>query len=100
VIFTGSDDAHGREAAAQTSEAGFDSMVAVNFRGPFSSPQRSRRWPESIGEMLGTLAAASPLGRANKPDEVAHVIVYLAGEQARPITGTVLAVGAGSVSAL
>jgi len=43
-----------------------------------------------MGEMLDTLAAASPLGRANEPGEVAHVIGYLAGEQARPITGTVL----------
>lgn len=39
-----------------------------------------------------------PLGRANEPDAVAHVIAYLTGEQARPITGTVLAVDAGRVS--
>ncbi|SDN93332.1 SDR family oxidoreductase [Actinacidiphila guanduensis] len=50
--------------------------------------------------MLDTLAAAGPLGRANEPDEVADVIACLAGEQARPITGTVLAVDAGRVYAL
>ncbi len=55
---------------------------------------------KSMGEMLDTFAAASPLGRAEEPDEVAHVIAYLAGEQVRPITGTVLAVDAGCVSAL
>ncbi|MDX6432257.1 MAG: hypothetical protein QOE54_4623 [Streptosporangiaceae bacterium] len=150
--------------SAQTTEAGFDAMVAVNFRGPFFltaalAPKMAARghgaivnvstmvaargaagmaaygaskaalealtrsWAteydpagvrvnavalgpsrtevtKSMGEMLDTLAAASPLGRANEPDEVAHAIAYLAGEQARPITGTVLAVDAGRVSAL
>ena len=55
---------------------------------------------KSMGDMLDTLAAASPLGRANEPNEVAQVIAYLAGEQARPITGTVLAVDAGRISTL
>jgi NAD(P)-dependent dehydrogenase (short-subunit alcohol dehydrogenase family) len=150
--------------SAQTTEAGFEAMVAVNFRGPFFltaalAPKMATRghgaivnvstmvaargaagmaaygaskaalealtrsWAaeygpagvrvnavalgpsrtevtKSMGEMLDTLAAASPLGRANEPDEVAHVIAYLAGERARPITGTVLAVDAGRVSAL
>ncbi|MCW2885462.1 MAG: family NAD(P)-dependent oxidoreductase [Streptosporangiaceae bacterium] len=150
--------------SAQTTEAGFDAMVAVNFRGPFFltaalAPKMAARghgaivnvstmvaargaagmaaygaskaalealtrsWAteydpagvrvnavalgpsrtevtKSMGEMLDTLAAASPLGRANEPDEVAHAIAYLAGEQARPITGTVLAVDAGRVFAL
>lgn len=148
----------------QTTEAGFEAMVAVNFRGPFFltaalAPKMAARghgaivnvstmvaargaagmavygaskaalealtrsWAaefgpagvrvnavalgpsrteitESMGDMLDTLAAASPLGRANEPDEVARVIAYLAGEGARPITGTVLAVDAGRVATL
>jgi NAD(P)-dependent dehydrogenase (short-subunit alcohol dehydrogenase family) len=148
----------------QTTEAGFEAMVAVNFRGPFFltaalAPKMAARghgaivnvstmvavrgaagmaaygaskaalealtrsWAaefgpagvrvnavalgpsrteitKSMGDMLDTLAAASPLGRANEPDEVARVIAYLAGEQARPITGTVLAVDAGRISTL
>jgi len=148
----------------QTTEAGFDAMVAVNFRAPFFltaalAPKMAARghgaivnvstmvaargaagmavygaskaalealtrsWAaefgpagvrvnavalgpsrtevtKSMGDMLDTLAAASPLGRANEPDEVAHVIAYLAGEGARPITGTVLAVDAGRISTL
>jgi NAD(P)-dependent dehydrogenase (short-subunit alcohol dehydrogenase family) len=55
---------------------------------------------QSMGDLLDTLAAASPLGRANEPDEVARVIAYLAGEDARPITGAVLAVDAGRVATL
>jgi NAD(P)-dependent dehydrogenase (short-subunit alcohol dehydrogenase family) len=150
--------------STQTTEAGFDTMVAVNFRAPFFltaalAPRMAARghgaivnvstmvaargaagmaaygaskaalealtrsWAaefgpagvrvnavalgpsrteitKSMGDMIDTLAAASPLGRANEPDEVAHVIAYLAGEQARPITGTVLAVDAGRISTL
>lgn len=51
----------------------------------------------STGDML---AAASPLGHQNEPDEVARVIAYLAGPDARPVTGTVLAVDAGRVATL
>jgi NAD(P)-dependent dehydrogenase (short-subunit alcohol dehydrogenase family) len=150
--------------SAQTTEAGFDAMVAVNFRGPFFltaalAPKMAARghgaivnvstmvaargaagmaaygaskaalealtrsWAteydpagvrvnavalgpsrtevtKSMGEMLDTLAAASPLGRANEPDEVAHAIAYLAGDRPGLLTGTVLAVDAGRVFAL
>jgi len=53
-----------------------------------------------MGDMVDILAAASPLGRANEPDEVARVIACLAGEDTRPITGTVLAVDAGRSATL
>jgi meso-butanediol dehydrogenase/(S,S)-butanediol dehydrogenase/diacetyl reductase len=53
-----------------------------------------------MGDLLDTLAAASPLGRASEPDEVARVIAYLADEDARQITGAVLAVDAGRGAAL
>jgi NAD(P)-dependent dehydrogenase (short-subunit alcohol dehydrogenase family) len=137
---------------AQTTEAGFEAMVAVNFRAPFFltaalAPQMAARgrgaivnvstvvaargaagmaaygatkaamealtrsWAAEFGPAgvrvnavaLGpsrTEAAASPLGRPNEPDEVARVIAYLAGEDARPVTGTVLAVDAGRAAAL
>ncbi|MFJ8827012.1 SDR family NAD(P)-dependent oxidoreductase [Streptomyces sp. NPDC102467] len=151
-------------ATAETSEEGFDAMVAVNFRAPFFltaalAPRMAERGRGSIvnvstmvaargaagmaaygaskaalealtrswaaefgpagvrvnavalgpsrtevtagmGDMLDTLAAASPLGRPNEPEEVARVIAYLAGDDARPVTGTVLAVDAGRVATL
>ena len=143
---------------AETTEAGFNAMAAVNFRAPFfltaalatqmaargrgaivnvstmvavrgaagmaaygatkaALEALTRSWAaefgpagvqvnavalgpsstevtKSMGDMLDTFAAASPLGRPNEPDEVARVIAYLAGEEARPVTGTVLAVDA------
>ncbi len=151
-------------STADTTETGFDAMVAVNFRAPFfltaalapgmAARRRgavvsvstmvaargaagmaaygaskaalealTRSWAAefgpagvrfnaialgptrteitaSMGDMLDTLASASPLGRANEPDEVAAVIAYLAGDDARPVTGTVLAVDAGRIGTL
>lgn len=55
---------------------------------------------KSMGDLLDTLAAASPLGRANEPDEVAAVIAFLASDEARPITGVVLPVDAGRTATL
>ena len=53
-----------------------------------------------MGDLLDSLAAASPLGRANEPEEVAELVTYLAGDGARPLTGVVLAVDAGRTAAL
>lgn len=93
VIITGRDESPGRETAAQT-KGRFN-------RADLASPGDVQRLAAEAGEVdVLVLAAASPLGRADEPDEAARGIVYLAGERARPITGTVLAVDAGRVSAL
>jgi NAD(P)-dependent dehydrogenase (short-subunit alcohol dehydrogenase family) len=149
---------------AQTTEAAFDTMVSVNFRGPFfltaalaprmaargrgsivnvstmvasrgaagmaaygatkaALESLTRSWAAefgpagvrvnavalgpsrteitaSMGDMLDTLAAASPLGRPNEPEEVARLIAHLAGDDANPLTGTVLAVDGGRTATL
>lgn len=41
------------------------------------------------------LAAAHPVGRIGKPEEVAQAILYLAGDGARFVTGTILTVDGG-----
>jgi 3-oxoacyl-[acyl-carrier protein] reductase len=45
-------------------------------------------------------AALTPLGRVGQPDDVADVIVFLASEQARWLTGQLLYVGGGHVMPL
>jgi NAD(P)-dependent dehydrogenase (short-subunit alcohol dehydrogenase family) len=149
---------------AQTTDAGFDAMIAVNLRAPFFltaalAPEMAARgrgaivnvstmvaargaagmaaygaskaalesltrsWAaefgpsgvrvnaialgptrtensENMGDLLDTLAAASPLGRPNTMAEVASVIAFLAGEGARPLTGVLVPVDAGRVAAL
>ena len=46
-------------------------------------------------ELESTLAAATPLGRVGEPADVADVIVFLASEQARWLTGQLIYVGGG-----
>jgi 3-oxoacyl-[acyl-carrier protein] reductase len=46
-------------------------------------------------ELAGEIEAGTPLGRVGEPDEVADVILFLASEQARWITGQLLYVGGG-----
>jgi 3-oxoacyl-[acyl-carrier protein] reductase len=45
--------------------------------------------------MEKTIAAKTPLGRVGQPDDVADVIVFLASEQARWLTGQLIYVGGG-----
>jgi 3-oxoacyl-[acyl-carrier protein] reductase len=46
-------------------------------------------------ELARQVADASPLGRVGQPDDVADVVVFLASEQARWLTGQLLYVGGG-----
>ncbi len=46
-------------------------------------------------EMEQEIAFAIPLGRVGQPEDVADVIVFLASEQARWLTGQMLYVGGG-----
>jgi 3-oxoacyl-[acyl-carrier protein] reductase len=51
-------------------------------------------------ELARQVADASPLGRVGQPDDVADVVVFLASEQARWLTGQLLYVGGGHVMPL
>jgi 3-oxoacyl-[acyl-carrier protein] reductase len=46
-------------------------------------------------EQEASIAAATPLGRVGRPEDVADMIVFLASEQARWVTGQLLYVGGG-----
>lgn len=46
-------------------------------------------------ELVNQAAEVTPLGRVGQPEDVAEVIVLLASEQARWLTGQLLYVGGG-----
>jgi len=77
-------------------------VVVGQLAGETAERARKGAHPHrSTHGMVDMLApsAASPLQRANEPDEVAEVIAYPAGNTARLLTGVVLAVDAGRTAA-
>lgn len=47
-----------------------------------------KHYPGQEAEMFAKLAKTQPIGRMGKPDEIAHLLVYLASEEASFITGS------------
>lgn len=78
-----------RAAAIETAAAGITvNAVAPGWIDTASATDRER-----------AMGAATPVGRSGTPEEVAHAIVFLAGEGASYITGQVITVdGANSIS--
>jgi 3-oxoacyl-[acyl-carrier protein] reductase len=89
-------------AKALSAELGTEGILvnSVNI-GFVMTPQweniRRRRSPETPpGEFFGALAAQEvPLGRFGRPDEVAGIVAFLAGDRASYITGASIDVAGG-----
>jgi 3-oxoacyl-[acyl-carrier protein] reductase len=79
-------ESYSRSAAAELGKYG----ITVNIIAP-GPVQTGYIPPEAEAE----IAAGTPLGRVGQPDDVAGVIVFLASEQARWMTGQLLYVGGG-----
>lgn len=79
-------ESYSRSAARELSKYG----VTVNIVSP--GPIQTGWMPS---EMEASIASSIPLGRVGQPEDVADVIVFLASEQARWLTGQCLYVGGG-----
>lgn len=79
-------EAYSRSAAVEMAKFGI--TVNIVSSGPIQTG-----W--ITPQMETHLAQATPLGRIGQPDDVADVIVFLASEQARWLTGQLLYVGGG-----
>ena len=79
-------ESYSRSAAAEMGKYG----VTVNVVAP--GPIQTGYIPPALA---ANIAAGTPLGRVGEPVDVADVIVFLASEQARWLTGQLLYVGGG-----
>ena len=79
-------ESYSRSAAAEMGKYG----ITVNIVAP-GPIQTGYLRPEQEAE----IAAGAPLRRVGRPEDVADVIVFLASEQARWLTGQLLYVGGG-----
>jgi NAD(P)-dependent dehydrogenase (short-subunit alcohol dehydrogenase family) len=81
-----------RAVALETARSG----VRVNAVAPGAIVTRMmERFTGGSKDAQDGLAAAHPIGRLGQVEEIAHAILYLASDQARFTTGTVLAVDGG-----
>ncbi len=79
-------ESYSRSAAAEVGKYG----ITVNIVAP-GPIQTGYITPETEAH----IAAGTPLGRVGEPEDVADVVVFLASEQARWLTGQLLYVGGG-----
>ena len=84
-------ESYSRAAALELAEYG----ITVNVIAPGAI---QTGWISAALE--AELAKKFPLGRVGRPEEIADVVVFLASEQARWVTGQTLYVGAGNVMPL
>jgi 3-oxoacyl-[acyl-carrier protein] reductase len=79
-------ESYSRSAAVELGRYG----ITVNIVAP-GPVQTGYLTPEEVAN----IAAATPLGRVGRPDDVADVIVFLASDQARWLTGQLIYAGGG-----
>lgn len=65
---------------------------------PFVDDFIHRTYPGQEKEMFNKLAASQPIGRMGKPQEIAHLALYLCSDEASFITGTNYPIDGGFIS--
>ena len=79
-------ESYSRSAAAELGKYGI--TVNIVAPGPVQTGWLSSDEEKSIG-------AGTPLGRVGRPEDIADVVVFLASEQARWLTGQLVYAGGG-----
>lgn len=65
-----------------------NSISPARVHTPFVDGFIAKNYPDNQEEMFEKLSKTQPLGRMGKPEEIAHLALYLASDHATFITGT------------
>lgn len=65
-----------------------NSISPARVHTPFVDNFIKKNYPGKEGEMFAKLSKTQPIGRMGKPEEVAHLALYLCSDEASFITGT------------
>ena len=65
---------------------------------PFVDAYLSKNYPGQEEEMFAKLAAAQPMMRMGAPEEIAHLVLYLASDQAAFVTGAAYDIDGGTLA--
>ncbi len=66
------------------------------FRTPMIGSLAQGTSPEEIQATADLMAAAIPMGRLGRPDEIGHLVAYLASDEAECVTGQTFFIDGGS----
>ena len=65
-----------------------NSISPARIHTPFVDGFLAKNYPGKEAEMFEKLSATQPIGRMGKPEEVAHLALYLCSDEASFITGS------------
>ena len=65
-----------------------NSIAPARIHTPFVDGFLAKNYPGQEEEMFNNLSQTQPIGRMGRPDEVAHLALYLCSDEAAFITGT------------
>lgn len=75
-----------------------NSIGPARVHTPFVDNYLKQNYPGQEGEMFKTLSATQPIGRMGKPDEIAHLALYLCSDEASFITGSFYPIDGGFIT--
>ena len=73
-------------------------VCPARIHTPFVDGFIKKNYPGKEEEMFAKLSASQPIGRMGNADEVAHLILYLASDEAKFVTGAAYPIDGGTVS--
>jgi 2-keto-3-deoxy-L-fuconate dehydrogenase len=74
-----------------------NSISPARVHTPFVDGFLAKNYPGKEEEMFAKLQASQPIGRMGKPEEIAHLALYLCSDEASFITGNDYAIDGGFV---
>lgn len=72
-----------------------NAIAPARVHTPFVDGFLSKNYPGKEKEMFETLSQTQPIGRMGKPEEIAHLTLYLCSDEASFITGSIYPIDGG-----
>lgn len=75
-----------------------NSVAPARVHTPFVDGFLANNYPGKEAEVFDRLSKTQPIGRMGKPEEIAHLVLYLCSDEAAFITGSTFAIDGGFIT--